>query len=687
MLLISIYSTTVYMRRRRRSKRALRQFRDSQPIRALGGEERALVERTFHPRACGDDVRRLRGAYVRHGIKGRHGAGEWFDLIDDIEVKLHPGLRTRLGAINDAEVVLAKKQVIVLSLNGYTLADAVEAEQRKEQARVRLASGDLGTLDSGMTAGQAPAADGMAAVSAYDGDGGPAPTRLLGTRHEREQEMQLRQDAASRGSAGAIGIALGLAGVLICATFAQTMPALVAAPALILILGLWRYLAAPNRPLFTRPAQLRHMRGPLSLRAEVNAYEEQNIRSIAIYMGEVKAKYPASWFEHLKSRLPSGTMDLEMDTQGHVVRHGQLSIYQQRQRYPVVHWGRHATLAVLAALVLMVAWWIAAPLGTSVALAWNLVTGPSTVHADTAAGLRRHLPVPGDRLVASGTARCAVAREASARFSERGPAWLADCSRLTWGAAQAPRAIEIPATVRRLQRQAGRLRRNQGDSSPARSALQRALERVRGDHFLAHFPQLTEDAYNLCERRHDRACRRLRSALRMLRIKARRPQSGSDSIVLGRADTQLLAELIEAALAPVYGDSLREALTLAPETRARAVQLQLAEPADPLPAAKIIAWLDEHPGKALHALAQRMDERDFQIHAIVAAVDTEDGLMRVRLLPRGQVPTPWPDAVAPFMVIVLALLVLWQSWRARRLYVASRTRRRDVARWLPGVLR
>ena len=152
----TLYSVIVYQGRKKSSLKSLTAFRrDAVAARKLDPTEQRLVDTLLEQtdrktvgRLTGDDVYPLRGNYLRHGLE-TNGNTVWHDTIGGVEVLLPYDAEYFLREHNDALVVLADKQAIVIALNeDFDLAGAVDREQRREQKQNQWDSGEYGELSS-----------------------------------------------------------------------------------------------------------------------------------------------------------------------------------------------------------------------------------------------------------------------------------------------------------------------------------------------------------------------------------------------------------------------------------------------------------------------------------------------------------------------------------------------------------
>lgn len=670
-LIVSIFSVISYQSRRRASKRRFRVLHDSAPSRGLSEEERAALGEVYSGRKYGGEVHQLNGLYARHGITGNNaGQGQYHDLIDGVEVELHQRLRNVLANYNKAEVVLAKRTALVVQLNGRTLADAVALDRRSERAEARVASGDFSADPS--SSGAAASQDG--------GDGAEeSAVTLLGQRRETREEARLRLDAETRGSAGALVCLLGLLGGLGFAYFDLAWGC--AAALVVALIGVWRYLAAPMWPIGGKAVDVKRLRGPLERVMTRQTVQETNISVAVPRMEYLDLTYPRSWLPPLWERLPMAAAEVEVDAERHVLQHGSLSLYEQRRRFPIHHWIRHAVLAIGAALLLILAWVLASPLNVSLPMAWNLLNGREEIDAEGPQALRDVTLWPGDTVAISGQAGCRLSSPSSAVTS------MLDCSRLVWGApARALPEVTVSPELQRLQEAIFRLYTGSPAEDVDLPRYQRALMRRYDRRLLSGLRQLKADVKALCDEyyvsdgcyRAERVFKRIDESSPLL--------AADDAALLSRQDAVWFSRLLLKVLLPAYVKEVQEPFQAWNQSRSGQVRTQLKGRFDLAGGDAREAFL-ERRGLALTELLGDTVNREFRVQGVVEHVGLEGDTLSLALIPEEDAPSFVRGVVPPFMVILLFVVAASQGYLARQGYRRSKAREQKVGRWAAEHLR
>ncbi|HSC79587.1 MAG TPA: IgaA/UmoB family intracellular growth attenuator, partial [Chitinolyticbacter sp.] len=356
--LYSLYSLIAYSARRVDNKGQLNALKHSAtPVRTLTASERAdLGPFLFDPFKrgkaivlLGDEVFRLDGEFVRHGLHVSNGGDTMHDTLGGVDVVLPYDARDFLTADNQAEVVLTPKFAIVIRLNEhFDLAGGRERTKVREVQAHQWQSGAPGEV----AGGQNPEAD---AASAAQGSHGPDDierVRILGQRDETPAEATAR---ATPGWGGLPLLALLPASILLLIAGHSDNPWWWLAPALLLFsLALW-LVWRPRKPAV--PQKVNRVEGTLTLLSLQNP-GNSNLVTQQLFLGDkFPLQMPAHWAPWAKLS-PDSKATLEMRVEDYsVVRLGtQLAIDAEERRFPSVYWGRHFTLALAGALLLGAAW-------------------------------------------------------------------------------------------------------------------------------------------------------------------------------------------------------------------------------------------------------------------------------------------------------------------------------------------
>jgi|GEM_PF-3290127 len=446
----SIVSVIVYILRNTDSRDALKDLAKEKPFRQATDLELEAAFSSYKLRPVSNEVRVIRGAWRRHGISSQ-GANKWHDLIGDIEVMPFPGWDALMLENNTAEIVAGPKDVgLILSFNEMSLSDALAQKLRTARLESELKS-DEDVIE-----------DAPASASTHD-----AHLEIYSRREETASEASAR---ARHASDGLLWIALlwaGLAALLFAACAPDEMR-LLAIPAVgLAAFSVWRLYVTLNQVPPGNAAQLRSLRGPLSFGEKTSGFAEAVHKKVQTYVGELAVEYP----EHWKSAVVAsgaGPVDVDVDLQHKVLRHGRLSLYEEWTRFPVTRWGWHAGGMIGAGVVAAIAFGMAYPLGDSLGVAWLRLQGDTRdLRADTPSQLMKQQPKPGDRLLLTGFAQCL---KRDGRFSsdlkaieELNSETAPSCEALGWNASPVPlKSPEVDQALTAL---------DELDSSIARSAV------------------------------------------------------------------------------------------------------------------------------------------------------------------------------------------------------------------------
>lgn len=430
----TIYSLIAYAVRRAGTRGAFLALLRSAPVRRLTPEERAAVApflvdplRPGRPLELLDEqVRALRGPFVRHGIQGR-GAETLHDTIGEVDVVLPYDARDHLELENRAEVVVAGRSAIVLALNGtFDLAGGRARTLQEQAAEQPRAAGEPGASPAALP----PALD------------APPRAQVLGQRQETEAEAAAR---AGFGWGGLAAACFAACAALLAAASGRAAPLPWLAPAAALgLAGLWLAWRPRSAPA-ARPVD--RLRGPLvelTLQSPGNAAVERRCH----FVGEIPVVLPRGWARRLEGIAPGAVLEVDVRAgDHHVVRVGDLLSIDAEVRHAVpVRWVPHLTLALAGAAIALASWLVFRPLDADVAHARARLRPAPAAALDDPAAVQARPPAPGELVHVRAQVRCQLVS------AQQGLAPVS-CDVVRWGA-EPPvvPAVELPPELVRLRR-------------------------------------------------------------------------------------------------------------------------------------------------------------------------------------------------------------------------------------------
>lgn len=488
LLVWSVISALIYLSRRADSSDALTQLADEVQLRQASEVELEAAFSAYKLRPVSGEVRAIHGAWRRHGISVQGGT-KWHDMIGEIEVKPFPGWDALLTESNSAEVVPGPKGVgLILSFNGMSLSDALALTLRTAHLERQLKDADVVIGDA------------AAAASTHDGR-----LDIYSRREETATEACARARHAGDGLLWTALLWAGLAALLFAARASDEMRFLAIPAVGLTAFGAWRLYTTLNRAAPGTPTQLRSLRGPLSFNEKTGGFAEAVHVKVQTYVGELAVEYP----EHWKSAVVesgAGPVDVDVDLQHRIVRHGSLSLHDELTRFPVVRWGWHVAGMIGAGVLAVSAFSMAYPLSESLHVAQQRLQGNTRdLRAATPAQLLNQRPKPGDRLLLTGFAQCLTGDggfSSDMKAMQESAGEIApSCAALGWNASPVPlKAPEPDANLAGL----GEL-----NSSIEKSAI---LDSVYGQDdspmggMLAHLSFVSIGDLNDVVQQIDRAC-------------------------------------------------------------------------------------------------------------------------------------------------------------------------------------
>lgn len=359
LLIFSVISLIGYQLRKSDSKHALRNMDDEQIVRQLTPQEKAILDSVIQGRKLhllSDDVYQLSGEYIIHGIDGSAGEGSHHDLIGGVEVIFPFDLKSYVQSFNEAFVVRAEKQAIVIMLNGEDIFVAEQREAARAQQQSEWESGQIGSIT--------PFKEERVDYQTSDEDDHSAQTfstrnestsvtsdldvKILSQRDETPEEIQAR---VGRGinflSATLWIIATILLLVALLSDKSSTAHVNIIIAVVAILIGFFLFFKRRNYSDI-EPLKVNRARGKLTLLMWDSIPGSQTMVP-TFFLG---SKIPLSSFDHIVTQLHSKldeTVELEARVSDNfVVSLGnEWSMTEEVKRYKYWYWGRY----LLAALV------------------------------------------------------------------------------------------------------------------------------------------------------------------------------------------------------------------------------------------------------------------------------------------------------------------------------------------------
>ena len=435
----TLYSVIVYHSRKKSSLKSLANFRqETTPQRNLDAAEHRLLETVIAQadsktlgKLTGNEVFPLSGPYLRHGLE-TNGNTVWHDTIGGVEVLLPYDADYFLRDHNEALVVLAEKQAIVIALNDeFSLAGGEEREQRREQKQNQWESGKYGALSRVFDADANEAED----------DRSDSLT-IREQRQESDAEMEARR---GRGVALLPGFLWTVAFVCLgIAIIADTTAVLTICLVISLLATLFALYHFFRRPPAGEPLKVNQVYGQISL-TPVGVDEQNNVQISVTLNDSIGFALPEHWRPFITYEDGQHQeMAIRVDDYSVVSYGNRMSLDQEVRRFPPVYWGRHLTLAIVGTIALLFPLSDVSQTSRDVLFTGHWLAGTGTVDVGDPETLVNQPPSPGTLVSLNGNGHCAV------ETGNHYPAF--NCRRLYWGA-DAPQANPqpTPPVIKQLQ--------------------------------------------------------------------------------------------------------------------------------------------------------------------------------------------------------------------------------------------
>ncbi|MGJ3254766.1 MAG: IgaA/UmoB family intracellular growth attenuator [Alcanivorax sp.] len=435
----TIYSVIVYQSRKKASLKTLATFRqETTPQRNLDAAEHRLLGKIIaqaESKTLGEltsnEVYPLSGPYLRHGLE-TNGNTVWHDTIGGVEVLLPYDADYFLREHNDALVVLAEKQAIVIALNDdFSLAEGEEREQRREQKQNQWESGEYGELSRVFNADDNETED----------DRSDSLT-IREQRQESDAEMEARH-----GRGAALLPAFLWTIVFVCLAIslaADTTLVLTICLSVSLLAALFALYQFFRHPSPGEPLKVNQVYGQIRL-TPVGVDEHNNVQISVTLNESIGFNLPDHWRPFITYEDGQNQeMAIRVDDYSVVSYGNRMSLDQEVRRFPPVYWGRHLTLAIVGAIALLFPLSDASQTVDDVLFTGHWLGGTGMVTFQDPGALLKQPPSPGTLISLNGNGHCAV--DTDSHY----PAF--NCRHLYWGA-DAPQANPQapPPVIKQLQ--------------------------------------------------------------------------------------------------------------------------------------------------------------------------------------------------------------------------------------------
>lgn len=402
---------------------------------------------------------------------------QWRYYLDTLEIYLPPLWEQYITAENTIELIPAGNILLVISLNGHTLAEYYQ-EVRERPAQLPVTS---------------PASI-RKEQSSY--------IELLKIRKETPEEHQLSK---SDGTAEALIICLAMLILFLSQLVPPSLMLWLIFPALITLgIALWAML----RP--ARPTDFREIHCMRGLPKRWGLFGESNQEQSNISLGIIDLQYPEYWKPYIHHDLGKIT-DIDIDTDRQVVRQGRfLSLHDESREFPIHHWKKNAVLAAgtLLVLVMMISW---VPLGMPFKLSMAWLQGTQRIEVTSLKQLSSMKLQVGDLLNVKGQGMCSV--PGSYQGNRIYGYMPFDCSAVYWNTAAPlplPQSDVIDATTALLDTVQRQLHPESDNDLKINPQLAQAIQKS-GMILLDDFADIVQRTQQLCG--NAMSCSRLKNAL------------------------------------------------------------------------------------------------------------------------------------------------------------------------------
>jgi hypothetical protein len=444
LILYAIYSFIVYASRRSGNRDALKDFRSTPVLRRITDEEKSALQPFLMGQGLtvDDEVRELRGAFLRHGLQSQ-GSSTEHDTIGDVDVLLPYDAFDHVEPHNEALVVLSRKCAVVIRVNGFDLLEGRQRAQRQQAQDKQWKRGEAGALPSLDEVAQD--ANPLARYERGEVD-------ILGQRTETPEEVASRMGRGGWASAFAWLAAFAL---LWIATWDATRGAqayLLGAGLLAALWGAWLFVRRPSAAAAVRqPQPVNRVRGMLN---QIAVADVRNVavRKVGMFIGDkLSLVLPSHWSN--PASVPYGeVIEAELRTSDYsAVSFGdRWSVADEWRRFRPVYWGRHLLL-LLVGLLALGALALSAPdlRGEAAVVAQWLSHARSPAYADPAQ-LEENPPKWASFANMEGEARCEmnIDTDMNGRGDDAHAVPVIDCTTVRWaGSDPVVPALDIPQSV------------------------------------------------------------------------------------------------------------------------------------------------------------------------------------------------------------------------------------------------
>lgn len=369
LLIFSAISLISYWSTRSDAKQALRSMDDDLIVRQLTPEEKAVLINGLQGtklNLLSDDVYQLTGEYSAHGLSGDGGNDNLHDMIGGVEVLLPFDLQHYVQPFNEALVVRAEKQAIVIMLNGEGLLASEQRELLREQQQNEWTSGKIGTItpleqepvdeamndqESGVLVEERALSSQSEITAMID----ELPVDILGQRDETQEEMQARVGRGINFVSSILWVgAVVLFMIAFSLAMSETVILNIIIAVVISVLGFFFFFKKKNYS-DNELCKVNRARGQLIQAYAVSSTDSETITS-TFFLGD---KIPLVVPEQLNERLNMKVGDI-VEIEARVTDNSlvsfnkEWSLTEEVNRFKIWYWGRYFLAALVGVFALIV---------------------------------------------------------------------------------------------------------------------------------------------------------------------------------------------------------------------------------------------------------------------------------------------------------------------------------------------
>ncbi|KQW60986.1 IgaA/UmoB family intracellular growth attenuator [Variovorax sp. Root411] len=440
LILYAIYSFIVYASRRSGNRDALKGFRNTPVLRRITDEEKSALQPFLMGQGLtvDDEVRELRGAFLRHGLQTQ-GSSTEHDTIGDVDVLLPYDAIDYIEPHNEALVVLSKKCAVVIRVNGFDLLEGRQRAQRQQAQDKQWKRGEAGALPSLDEVAQD--ANPLARYERGEVD-------ILGQRTETPEEVASRMGRGGWASALAWLAAFVLLWITTWDATRGAQAYLLGAGLLAALWAAWLFVRRPSSMAVVRqPQPVNRVRGMLNQIAVVDV-RNVAVRKVGMFIGDkLSLVLPSHWSN--PASVPYGeVIEAELRTSDYsAVSFGdKWSVADEWRRFRPVYWGRHLLLLLVGLLALGALALSAPDLRGEAAVVAHWISHAKSPGYANPAQVDENPPKWASFANMEGEARCEM--DMNGRSEDAHAVPVIDCTTVRWaGSDPVVPALDIPQSV------------------------------------------------------------------------------------------------------------------------------------------------------------------------------------------------------------------------------------------------